>query len=163
MLKMPELKPIRIPTKELSGWKAIWTWIMSRRKWELTDKWQFVLPDKTTIIIEKGFKFDGASIPRLFWSILSPVGLLFIPALIHDYAYVHNKLISINPNNGELIPYNENAGRRYWDELFRDVAIQVNGFRLINYTAWIALFLFGCWAWNKYRKNMNSRAEPEKK
>jgi hypothetical protein len=40
-----------------------------------------------TIIVPAGFLTDGASIPRLFWGILSPFGSYFSAALIHDYLY----------------------------------------------------------------------------
>lgn len=39
-----------------------------------------------TFIIKKGFKTDGASIPRLFWSLYPPYrSEYFTAALIHDY------------------------------------------------------------------------------
>jgi hypothetical protein len=46
------------------------------------------LKDGTEIILPADFELDGASIPRIFWGILSPVGLLLIPGLIHDYTEV---------------------------------------------------------------------------
>ncbi|MFQ5946498.1 MAG: DUF1353 domain-containing protein [Anaerolineae bacterium] len=130
---------------------ALWRWITSIRKWEVLEEWSYILPDNTQVVIPGGFVFDGASIPRLFWSILSPVGLLLIPGLIHDYAYKFDELLSRN-SAGELENYMENAGRHYWDRLFRDVAIQVNGFWVINHIAWLALVAFGCFAWNSSRK-----------
>ncbi len=101
-------------------------------------------------MIPKGFTFDGASIPRPLWAILSPVGLLLIPALIHDYAYKFNKLISIN--NGHKTSYMNGAGRIKWDNLFKKVAVDVNGFTLINRAAWFFLILFGWIDWYKHRK-----------
>lgn len=39
-------------------------------------------------IIENGFKTDLASIPRVYWSILSPRYTNFVtPSIIHDYLY----------------------------------------------------------------------------
>jgi len=37
--------------------------------------------------------------------------------------------------------------------MFRDEAIRVNGFRIINYCAWVVLRMFGWVAWNKHRRN----------
>jgi hypothetical protein len=39
------------------------------------------------IEVPKGFVTDGASVPRIFWSILYPFGSYFPAALIHDYLY----------------------------------------------------------------------------
>lgn len=40
-----------------------------------------------TITVPLGFISDGASIPRIFWNILSPFGEYFEAALIHDFLY----------------------------------------------------------------------------
>ena len=39
------------------------------------------------LTVPAGFLTDGASIPRIFWSIFSPTGSYFEAALIHDYLY----------------------------------------------------------------------------
>ena len=39
------------------------------------------------------------------------------------------------------------------DELFRDICIEVNGFKLLNYLAYWALRIGGFVAWNGHRKN----------
>lgn len=39
------------------------------------------------IVVPKAFITDGASIPRIFWSILQPFGPYFKAALIHDFLY----------------------------------------------------------------------------
>lgn len=39
------------------------------------------------IEVPVGFLTDGASIPRIFWTIFSPTGSYFEAALIHDYLY----------------------------------------------------------------------------
>lgn len=39
-------------------------------------------------IIPKGFKTDFASVPRIFWSFISPTDeFIRVPSLIHDYMY----------------------------------------------------------------------------
>ena len=64
-MKMPKLVPIPIKTREKSIFLRIWRWITSIRKWQLIEDWEFQLPDNgPTIVIPKGFVFDGASIPR---------------------------------------------------------------------------------------------------
>ena len=151
MLEMPVLKPIPIRTREVGWIIATWRWITKIRQWKLVEEWHHRLPDKTEIVIPPGFVFDGASIPRPFWAILSPVGLLLLPGLIHDFGYRYNFLLRRNAQ-GALVRYKEGEGRRFWDRLFREVAIQVNSFRVINWIAWLALWAFGCFAWCARRK-----------
>ena len=38
------------------------------------------------------------------------------------------------------------------DVVFRDICIEVNGFKVLNYLAWAALYVFGFVAWGKNRK-----------
>jgi hypothetical protein len=151
MLVLPKLRPIRIITKSVPYLTALRRWITSIRKWEVLEEWSYELPDKSTIYIPEGFVFDGASIPKVFWAILSPVGLLLTPGLIHDYAYENDMLKSYD-SEGNPADYKSKAGRAYWDRLFRDVAIEVNGFKIINNIAWLALVLFGWIAWNAKRR-----------
>ena len=43
--------------------------------------------ERGLITVPSGFLTDGASIPRIFWNILSPFGSYFPAALIHDFLY----------------------------------------------------------------------------
>lgn len=108
------------------------------------------------ITIVRGFEFDGASIPRIFWLVLSPTGLLLIPGLLHDFAYKENSMMCSVPSMGGtmiVVPFMAGAGRKHWDRMFRDEAKYINGLSVVSYVAWIALRLFGWIAWNKHRKN----------
>jgi hypothetical protein len=93
MFELPKLRPQIIKTKNVHYITALWRWITSIRKWEVLEEWCYVLPDKTRVIIPEGFIFDGASILKPFWAILSPVGLLLTLGLIHDYAYQYDPLL----------------------------------------------------------------------
>ena len=42
--------------------------------------------------------------------------------------------------------------QKWMDQLFRDINIDVNGFFLLNWAAYIALRLGGWLAWNGHRK-----------
>lgn len=44
------------------------------------------------IKIPKGFITDGATIPKIFWNILSPYGNYFYAVLLHDYLCLYAKL-----------------------------------------------------------------------
>ncbi len=151
--KMPHLKPIPIPTKQQRHWfLRVLVWIFNIRKWELMEDWHYQLDDDVLIVVPKEFIFDGASIPRPLWALLSPVGLLMIPGLIHDYAYQHDKLLQVD-DHGKKIPYKEGSGRDFWDELFFKVSIEVNGLPVLSLIAWFALFIGGGAAWNRYHRN----------
>jgi len=150
-MEMPTLYPLFIRTKNKPYIVRIWIWMFSTRQWKLTEDWYYIFSDGTKIVIPKGFIFDGATIPRPFWLILSPVGLFLIPSLIHDYAYENDQLLSLS-NAGDRIPYKPNAGRAFWDRLFLNIANDVIGVAIINYIAWFMLKLFGFIIWNKCRK-----------
>lgn len=38
--------------------------------------------------VPEGFVSDGASVPRVFWSLFPPVGRYFLAAVLHDYLLV---------------------------------------------------------------------------
>ncbi len=43
------------------------------------------------IVVPEGFMYDGASVPRIAWSLsgITPDGLMRAPALVHDWIYAH--------------------------------------------------------------------------
>ena len=150
-MEMPILKPVPIKTRNHPLAVRIWRWITCVRKWEVAGDWTHTIPDGTTIVIHSGFTFDGASIPKPLWALLSPTGLLLIPGLIHDYAYRYDYLIGRDAHGMEY-KYKQKAGRKHWDRLFREVGLKVNGLTLIDTLAWAMLYLFGGLAWNANRK-----------
>jgi len=89
--KIPGLRPLPIPTKNHNVLIRILVWLFDVRQWKLLENWHFKLENGDEIVLHQGFVFDGASIPRPFWFFLSPVGLLLIPGLIHDYGYKYNQ------------------------------------------------------------------------
>lgn len=149
---MPQLRPIPIPTKDhKSFFVKILIMFYEVRRWQLVENWSYKLNDKTEIIIPEGFIFDGASIPRPFWALLSPVGLLLISGLIHDYGYTYNQLWK--KEGDSVSEYRKDAGKEYWDMIFLDVGDTVNGFSLVNGIAWLGVRLGGSGTWKKHRKN----------
>src|SRR6056300_1398757 len=83
---MHHLKPVQIKTKGKGFWKGIIMWLLSTRNWGLVEDWTYNI-DGTEYIIPKGFQFDGASIPKFLRTFFSPVGVLLIGGLVHDYMY----------------------------------------------------------------------------
>ena len=150
---MPILQPIQIKTKGKGFWKGIVLWLLSTRNWILKEDWKYNI-DGTEYVIPAGFQFDGASIPKFLRTFFSPVGVLLIGGLVHDYAYKYKTLLKKNKKDtmGEIT-------QKRADEIFRDINIIVNGFYSMNRLAYWSLRLGGFVAWNGHRKRNNKIPE----
>jgi uncharacterized membrane protein len=144
--EFPLMRPIPIRTKGKGFFKMILMWLLGTRHWEISKDFVYDLNGEK-YVIPKGFKFDGASIPKFLHTFLSPVGVLLIGGLVHDYAYKYQTLLMLNKKDTMGIISQKRA-----DEIFRDINIEVNGFYLMNYLAYWSLRLGGFMAWNKHRK-----------
>ena len=142
----PHMKPIRIPTKSKGFWGAIFMWLLGKRHWEISKDFTFELHG-TKYVIPKGFTFDGASVPKFLATFLSPVGVLLLGGLVHDYAYKYAALKPALQKSSRLLLNQKQA-----DKIFRDINIEINGFYFLNYLAYWALRLGGWFAWNGHRK-----------
>ena len=146
---MPHIKPLPIKTKGKGFWKAIVMWLLATRNWELTQDWKYNL-DGTDYVIPKGFTFDGASIPKFLRTFFSPVGVLLIGGLVHDYMYKYTHCKPVSAKGALLVVDQKRA-----DQIFRDINIVVNGFYTMNYLAYWSLRIGGFVAWNGHRKRDN--------
>ena len=162
MMEMPIMKPVAIKTKNKSFFVRLWRWMTYIRKWEVAEDWKYKLPGsaETFVVIPKSFVFDGASIPKPLWGLLSPTGLLLVPGLIHDFAYRYDYLWAIN-QDGEAYKLQQGAGQTYWDKLFKQVGYEVNGMPIIDGLAWFALMLGGKSAWKKNRARNAAQIMPD--
>ena len=143
--EFPHMKPIPIATKGKGFWGALLLWSFSARHWEVVKDFNYSINGKN-FVIPKGFKFDGASVPKFLAQFLSPVGVLLIGGLVHDYGYKYQTLLL---KNGKNIG---NKNQQWMDKVFRDINIDINGFYFLNYLAYWALRIGGFVAWNKHRK-----------
>ena len=144
--ELPHLQPVRIPTKGKGFWKGIVMWLLSTRNWVLTKDWEYKIND-ITYVIPAGFQFDGASIPKFLRTFFSPVGVLLIGGLVHDYMYKYTACKPVSNKSALLVVDQKRA-----DQIFRDINIEVNGFYFMNYLAYWSLRLGGFVAWNGHRK-----------
>ena len=145
-IEMPILRPVPIPleviaameNKDLPLWERIKAWRKTNRKWEVMEDWSYgeLYYEGSNLKIPKGFIFDGASIPRCLWWFLSPVGLLLIAGLVHDYHYKH-----------------KSHHRDDCDLLFRDLIRIITGTTIIPWIAWAAVRIGGWKAWKEHREN----------
>ena len=144
--EMPHMKPIAIPTAGKGFWGAIWLWLMGTRQWEIAKDFHYSINGED-FVIPKGFQFDGASIPKFLHTWLSPVGVLLMGGLIHDYGYKYATLLKKDKKTTIGI-----KDQKWMDQTFRDINIEQNGFHLLNKLAYWALRLGGFVAWNGHRK-----------
>ena len=147
------MMPVPMETKSKGIVGGIILWLTKTRTWEITEDWKFGLQmdgqkTVTSFMIPKGFVFDGASVPKPLRSWLSPMGVLLSGGLVHDYVYKFETL-RLSTKKAQAITKKD---QKWADMLFRDICIDVNGFKLINYLAYYALRLGGWLAWNGHRK-----------
>lgn len=84
------------------------------------------------ITVPAEFITNFASVPRIFWSIIPPVGPLAFPAVVHDYIY------TIHP-----------AGRKWADAVFRQACKECGASWFTRWAAWASLRVFGRSAWQE--------------
>ena len=144
--ELPHLQPVKISTKGKGFWKGIIMWLTSTRNWVITKDWKYKI-DGNEYVIPKGFQFDGASIPKFLRTFFSPVGVLLIGGLVHDYMYKYSALKSVQAKGALLLVDQKKA-----DQIFRDINIEVNGFYFMNYLAYWSLRIGGFVAWRGHRK-----------
>ena len=153
--QFPTMRPIPIKTKGKGFFTMIKMWLLGTRHWEIANDFKYELQGKE-FVIPAGFKFDGASIPKFLHPFLSPVGVLLIGGLVHDYAYKYETLLKSNRKDTMGVITQKKA-----DEIFRDINIEINGFYLMNYLAYWSLRLGGFVAWNGHRK-VNAKLKHQK-
>ena len=150
---MPTMKPLPIKTKGKGFFKGILLWLLGVRQWEIANDWEYTL-NGNKYVVPAGFKFDGASIPKFLHTFLSPVGVLLMGGLVHDYAYKYETLLRANKRDtlGKI-------SQKRADEIFRDINIEVNGFYVMNWLAYWSLRVGGFVAWNGHRKRNSQIGE----
>jgi len=144
--EMPSLQPVPIKTKGKGFWKGIAMWLLGTRNWVLNKDWKYEINGER-YVIPAGFQFDGASIPKFLRTFFSPVGVLLMGGLVHDYMYKYTACKPSNDKGAMLVVDQKKA-----DQIFRDINIVVNGFYVMNYLAYWSLRIGGFVAWNGHRK-----------
>jgi hypothetical protein len=99
----------------------------SKRKnedfWYTDNEFSFYIgevKDQRYVLIPKGYVTDGASVPRIFWSIFPPWGVYGQAAIVHDYLCDFRKLT----RNGDKGVYD--MTQKEIDDIFYD-AMKVAG------------------------------------
>ena len=85
-----------------------------------------------SVTVPKGFRHDGASVPRVLWAILPRVGRYSRAALIHDYLYDTKR-----------------CGKQIADAAFYDIMKYDGVNPVVRWVMWKAVEWFGGAAWRK--------------
>ncbi len=159
MTSMPILQPIPSEIRLKTPFVRYLFWIQYRRRWQVMEDWSYEFKGKK-IVIPKGFVFDGVSIPKFFHWFLSPTGVLFIPGLIHDFAYRYGYIWIID-EMGVPAKFQEASSRHFWDAMFKELGLELNQMVLLNYFSRFILFSFGWYSWEQNRKKPLHELKPK--
>lgn len=161
VLEAPWLVPIPIRTDTL--WRKIKA-VFTSRRFCLGKDFYYYASDGTLCVIPAAFNFylvdgqvkfelkehyftsDGKSYPRVFRSLLSPVGIGLIEGLVHDFGYRYRCQITAE---GEII--NRNYTRKQWDAELYCIGMGVNNIVTSSTTSYCILRVFGWGAWRSHR------------
>jgi hypothetical protein len=110
---------------------------VAKQKYMLCEEFTYTWATKSKrvfrIIVPNGFIFDGASVPKIFWSFIRPMaGDMMAAALVHDYIYRHNGDMPIGRFQEYKREHNKNEegvwinsdiiiGRKYGDAIFEQI------------------------------------------
>ena len=70
---------------------------------EVLNPIEYEVCKELTIKVPKGFKTDFASIPRVFYNIITPIGKHTQPAILHDYLYSEGAKLGYTRKNADVI------------------------------------------------------------
>lgn len=109
---------------------------------------------RNRIRIRAGFTSDGASVPRIAWTLsgLTPDGLIRAAALVHDFLYVHTGRLpagahELEESPGSWRPVSGRWSRRDSDKLFARIMRETGVSRLQRRVAYLAVRAFGSGGW----------------
>lgn len=100
----------------------------------ITTVQQSILMGYSKYIIPEGFIFDGASIPRIAWSLLGVTPYepdIILASLVHDWFYTTHEI-----------------KREFADKVFHDVCIQNGISKTKAVLMYNCLHMFGVMSWN---------------
>lgn len=102
---------------------------------ELTKDLVYHSANNGDIIVPKGFNTDFASIPRIFWSLIAPIGKHTLAAVLHDFLYTYG--------------YNLGISRKQADKIFYQAMIDSKVARITTNIMWFCVRVFASKHYNK--------------
>lgn len=137
--------------------------ILNDHEFELVEPFTYEWQDEKSwewwrITIPAGYPFDGASVPRICWTLtgLLPTGVHLGAAAVHDYGYQRRGRLlrgEVERQCGRTGPWEAIAvaweDRKIWDDIFLRIMQDAGE---TPWKAWVmhrAVRLFGGAAWNR--------------
>lgn len=147
---MPVVVPIKIPTKGRGFWYKVGQ-AFKRRQWQLIRDWEYWSPALNSwILVPAPFDFDFASVPRIFWTFLDPVGLLLMGSIPHDFGYRYGGMFLREPIDQHYRFID--MTRVQVDTIFRTVVDEVNEMTVMANIGYYAVRIGGIGPWDKARR-----------
>ncbi len=136
---LPAVRPLPLNLKGKNWLSRLICWLTFRRQWELTEDYVFWCPlFERACMIPKGFTFDFASTPKIFYPLFNPTGFLLAGSIPHDFAYRHGGLLVIKEDRLRFTIVTRGEA----DEIFLSIGKSM-GTAVIYRLAYNALRLFG--------------------
>lgn len=125
---------------------------LGRNSWIVKKEFKYIIDGDPlkTVIVPKGFITDGASVPRLFWSLIPPWGSYGQAVVLHDFLIESRCYI----DNGMRIM----ISRKEADLIFNDAMKELGVGNLIRSTMFCAVRCYG-----KLSSLLNKRVSYKKK
>jgi len=111
--------------------------------YELMEDYTYTAGANYKIIAKSGFIFDRASVPRIFWVIISKDELSNVAPVFHDLLYEYRGVLP----KDQVIEYREFTRARA-DELFYEIMIKRRVTKWRAYLAYLAVKNFGQISWD---------------
>lgn len=105
--------------------------------WQVTVDCSFEL-GKRTVMIPKGYEFDGHTVPRFLWWLFSPNKRDIYAALAHDILYEFNKTIGVTRKEADDV----------YKKLINDPNYKVSSVRSWLFPQVVKLFGWAYFYWN---------------
>lgn len=147
----------RIPRATLKARSDLPSPVLGRNgKWWTSEPYEYLWEtsegDHHLIAVPAGFRFDLASIPRIFWRLVAPFDLSLAAPLIHDFLYRHAGKL---PGNA-VIPWKA-FSREESDAIFLRVMEQERVSKWRRVIAYKAVRACGWRVWKKSRERRLKR------
>lgn len=105
--------------------------------------WEYVKVDDYRLTVPAGFETDGASVPRIFFPLISAWDLSFSAPIVHDYLYrTQGRPLTVYPSARAFT-------RRETDRIFRYLQEDEGVWWWRRWSSWFAVRLFGFLAWHR--------------
>ena len=117
--------------------------------WTLAEDFVYLTNDNFTITVKNNYNTDLASIPRIFWGLISSFELSLAAPIVHDLIY--RSAGDVKPPDGEVAPPGKIFTRQEADDIFLELMTRAKIAYWKRNVAYLAVRHFAEFAWRKLR------------